>query len=47
MEFGWEEYYEYIFPEDIEKQSNFKLLQMAYQWNQSKVTSDQQQQQQQ
>lgn len=29
---GWEEYYDYIFPEDEAAQPNLKLLAMAKQW---------------
>ena len=29
---GWEEYYDYIFPEDRDSAPNFKLLQMAHMW---------------
>ncbi|XP_046692237.1 crooked neck-like protein 1 [Silurus meridionalis] len=30
---GWEEYYDYIFPEDAANQPNLKLLSMAQMWN--------------
>ena len=29
---GWEEYYDYIFPDDEANMPNFKLLQMARLW---------------
>ena len=29
---GWEEYYDYIFPEDAANQPNLKLLAMAKLW---------------
>ncbi|KAJ3048483.1 Crooked neck-like protein 1 [Rhizophlyctis rosea] len=29
---GWEEYYDYIFPDDESDRPNFKLLDMAHQW---------------
>ena len=32
---GWEEYYDYIFPDDEANQPNFKLLQMARMWKQA------------
>src|SRR5688572_6213960 len=28
----WEEYYDYIFPDDDSQQQNLKLLEMAHQW---------------
>ncbi|KAK3745548.1 hypothetical protein QZH41_012464 [Actinostola sp. cb2023] len=31
---GWEEYYDYIFPDDEDSLPNFKLLQMARMWKQ-------------
>nr|XP_002125953.1 crooked neck-like protein 1 [Ciona intestinalis] len=33
---GWEEYYDYIFPEEEQEQPNLKLLAMAKQWKTSK-----------
>eukprot|EP00111_Clytia_hemisphaerica_P005224 TCONS_00015061-protein len=33
---GWEEYYDYIFPDEKDNQPNFKLLQMAKMWKQTK-----------
>ena len=29
---GWEEYYDYIFPDDAKVQPNLKLLALAKQW---------------
>ena len=34
---GWEEYYDYIFPDDEANMPNFKLLQMARNWKKQKV----------
>jgi crooked neck len=31
---GWEEYYDYIFPDDEEEKPNLKLLEMAHRWKQ-------------
>ncbi|KAI8816104.1 uncharacterized protein EV422DRAFT_572167 [Fimicolochytrium jonesii] len=31
---GWEEYYDYIFPDDETEKPNFKLLAVAHQWKQ-------------
>ena len=31
---GWEEYFDYIFPDDEEEKPNLKLLEMAHQWKQ-------------
>ncbi len=31
---GWEEYIDYIFPDDEEEKPNLKLLAMAHQWKQ-------------
>jgi len=36
---GWEEYYDYIFPDDQDNQPNFKLLQMAKMWKQTEDSS--------
>ncbi|XP_065052409.1 crooked neck-like protein 1 [Rhopilema esculentum] len=36
---GWEEYYDYIFPDDEANQPNFKLLQMARMWKHAKDDS--------
>lgn len=33
-ESGWEEYYDYIFPDDEAERPNFKLLAIAHQWKQ-------------
>nr|XP_039254762.1 LOW QUALITY PROTEIN: crooked neck-like protein 1 [Styela clava] len=37
---GWEEYYDYIFPEDEAAQPNLKLLAMAKQWKMKQDESD-------
>lgn len=29
---GWEEYFDYIFPDDVSAQPNLKLLEKAKQW---------------
>jgi len=34
---GWEEYYDYIFPDDEDSLPNFKLLQMARMWKQNQA----------
>lgn len=34
---GWEEYYDYIFPDDEANMPNFKLLQMARNWKKQKL----------
>lgn len=34
---GWEEYYDYIFPDDEANMPNFKLLQMARNWKKQKA----------
>lgn len=31
---AWEEYFDYIFPDDQTQQPNFKLLAMAHAWRQ-------------
>lgn len=36
---GWEEYFDYIFPDDEDNQPNFKLLQMAKMWKQTAADS--------
>ncbi|XP_057304326.1 crooked neck-like protein 1 [Hydractinia symbiolongicarpus] len=36
---GWEEYFDYIFPDDEDNQPNFKLLQMAKMWKQTTADS--------
>eukprot|EP00794_Sanderia_malayensis_P017528 gene17528-19278_t len=36
---GWEEYFDYIFPDDEANQPNFKLLQMARMWKQKEAES--------
>lgn len=34
---GWEEYYDYIFPDDQQAQSSLKILQMAHLWKKRKA----------
>lgn len=29
---GWEEFYDYIFPEDQASSKNFKILELAHKW---------------
>ena len=36
---GWEEYFDYIFPEDGEDKSSLKLLQLAHQWKMKMMTA--------
>jgi len=36
-ELGWEEYYDYIFPDEDAKRSNIKLLEMARKWKQAQA----------
>jgi crooked neck len=38
-ETGWEEYFDYIFPEDDTEGANIKLLQMAHQWKMKSTES--------
>lgn len=35
-EMGWEEYYDYIFPEDQRQMPSLKILEMAHKWNLNK-----------
>lgn len=37
---GWEEYYDYIFPDEVSAQPNLKLLAMAKKWKQTQATED-------
>lgn len=37
---GWEEYYDYIFPEDAANQPNLKLLAMAKRWKKQQKSDD-------
>ena len=37
---GWEEYWDYIFPDDAAAAPNLKLLQMARMWKQKQATGD-------
>lgn len=36
---GWEEYYDYIFPEDAANQPNLKLLAMAKMWKRQQIVN--------
>jgi hypothetical protein len=36
---GWEEYYDYIFPDDESAQPNLKLLAMAKMWKKQQETN--------
>ena len=38
---GWEEYWDYIFPEEVEMKSSLKLLQMAKAWKEKKAETEQ------
>eukprot|EP00310_Coccolithus_braarudii_P026009 CAMPEP_0183337974 /NCGR_PEP_ID=MMETSP0164_2-20130417/5431_1 /TAXON_ID=221442 /ORGANISM="Coccolithus pelagicus ssp braarudi, Strain PLY182g" /LENGTH=743 /DNA_ID=CAMNT_0025507747 /DNA_START=8 /DNA_END=2237 /DNA_ORIENTATION=- len=38
---GWEEYYDYIFPEEEAKAPNLKILEMANKWKRQKVVQEQ------
>ena len=35
---GWEEYYDYIFPDETAAQPNLKLLAMAKKWKEQQAT---------
>merc|ERR1711981_1545640 len=37
---GWEEYWDYIFPEEEEQKSSWKLLQLARAWKEKKVEDE-------
>lgn len=39
---GWEEYFDYVFPEDGNEKSTVKLLQMAHAWKQKSVAAEEQ-----
>jgi crooked neck len=39
MDAGWEEYYDFIFPDEEGKQANLKLLAMAAKWKKQKVAT--------
>ncbi|XP_016415432.1 crooked neck-like protein 1 [Sinocyclocheilus rhinocerous] len=41
---GWEEYYDYIFPEDAANQPNLKLLAMAKMWKKQQQDEDEEEQ---
>ena len=34
---GWEEYYDYIFPEEAAKTPSLKILEMAHKWKKQKT----------
>jgi len=34
---GWEEYFDYIFPDERESQPNLKLIEMAHKWKKQKL----------
>ena len=36
-EAGWEEYYEYVFPDERKNAPNLKILEMAHKWKKQKV----------
>jgi len=36
---GWEEYYDYIFPDEEDKSGHLKILEMAKKWKQNKADS--------
>lgn len=38
MDAGWEEYVDYVFPDDQGSQSTLKLLQLAKNWKQTAST---------
>jgi crooked neck len=40
LETGWEEYYDYIFPEDEASRPNLKLLAMAKMWKKTKTVAE-------
>lgn len=37
---GWEEYYDYIFPEEQAKAPSLKILEMAHKWKKQKTAID-------
>jgi hypothetical protein len=37
---SWEEYYDYIFPEEESKAPSLKILEMAQQWKKRKLQAD-------
>lgn len=37
---SWEEYYDYIFPEEEAKAPSLKILEMAQQWKKRKLQAD-------
>jgi len=40
-ELGWEEYYDYIFPDEEDKQGNLKILEKARLWKKQKLEQEQ------
>lgn len=34
---GWEEYYDYLFPDDQEQKKNLKILELAHKWKKDAV----------
>ena len=39
-EAGWEEYFDYIFPDDHAEKRNIKILEMAYKWKEQQAAQD-------
>lgn len=37
---GWEEYYDYIFPDEEQASANLKILEMARKWKKAKTGDD-------
>jgi len=37
---GWEEYYDYIFPDEEQASANLKILEMARKWKKAKTSGD-------
>jgi len=37
---GWEEYFDYIFPDEENKNNNLKILEMAKNWKKRKATTE-------
>lgn len=35
---GWEEYYDYVFPDEADKNANLKILEMAQKWKNAKMS---------
>lgn len=36
---GWEEYFDYIFPDETAAAPNLKILEVAHKWKKQKVTT--------